>query len=105
MVKVSEMNKTAKKELFNTCKQDLKKSIGSTKYFDLKFFDDFLEYQRLKFKVDVDDKNSVNEFHKYLLDHIFSSDLYNKNSPCYCELLSVAWSREKEFKRLLGMAD
>lgn len=96
------MSKKEIMALYKICKDDLKTRRNNIKYCNYIFFEKFIEYQRLAFLAAKNSKYN-DEYKKYLEEHIFKTDLYNKNSGCYCEFLSVTYDHIDEFKNLLNV--
>lgn len=96
------MSKNEIMVLYKICREDLKTKRKNIRYCNYSFFEKFIEYQRLAFLAAKDNKYN-DEYKKYLEEHIFKTDLYIKNSGCYCEFLSVAYDHKSEFKRLLNI--
>ena len=96
------MSKNEIMVLYKICKEDLKTKRKNIRYCNYSFFEKFIEYQRLAFLAAKNSKYN-DEYKKYLEEHIFKTDLYNKNSGCYCEFLSVTYDHIDEFKNLLNV--
>ena len=93
-----------KKNIFLTIKNELKNRRENIKYFNLKFFDiwvDAIKKREKAYQDGTDEsyyKNGVKLFKFY--DDIYKSDFYNKNSCAYCEFLCVAADFEKKILAL-----
>ena len=97
------MDKVKVKELFKTCKDELNRRRENTKYFNMKFFEKYLEYEKLIVAFEHQDVG-LDVLHKYLNKNIFTDDFYNRNGPCYCCFLEIAYKYRNDFRRALGVA-
>lgn len=93
------MEKKVIDQLFKKSKEELLKRRENLKYFNRKFFQEFLEYERLKL-LSIKDQHWVRKREEFLKTNIFTSDFYNKNSCCYCEFLSVIHEMEPQLEKL-----
>lgn len=98
------MEKKRLTELFQICKEELKKRRSNIKYFNIEFFTNYVMYERLKILSEKDEK-FIEKREAYLKEKIFTTNFYIRNSGCYCEFLSIAYDYRKDFELLLGLEE
>lgn len=93
-----------KNKLYNEIKNELKKRRENTKYFNRDFFNKWIQAQKEREKAmqagkdESYKKDNITLYHSF--DPIYESDLYNKNSGCYCEFLAIVHEYNKRLINL-----